>query len=140
MRTPPIPIPRAVLPLSLFLLGAAPLIAQTPTKPPLLRTQGGQQAPQAPQAPAQPRPAAMPDADQPYQPPALRFDPQGMTLLDAIKLTLQHDPNIKLADTAISRDSGNGRLNQWAARPSPSGSSLNCHRPFRLFRSRVLVS
>ena len=39
----------------------------------------------------------------PYQPPAMRFDAKGLTLLDAVRLTLQHDPNIKLreADTAL---------------------------------------
>ena len=37
-------------------------------------------------------------------------------------------------------ESGKGPLNQPAERPTPSGSSLNCHKPFRLFRSRVLLS
>jgi outer membrane protein TolC len=35
-------------------------------------------------------------AQAPYQPPAMRFEAKGMTLLDAVKLTLQHDPTIKL--------------------------------------------
>ncbi len=48
--------------------------------------------------------------------------------------------SLKLAGTAIGRESGNDRSNQRPDRPSPSESSLNCHRPFRLFRSRVLVS
>lgn len=58
---------RGVLPLSLFLLSVVPVAAQAPTEPPA-----------------------------PYQPPAIRFDAKGLTLLEAVKLTLQHDPNIKL--------------------------------------------
>ena len=65
---------RAAFPLSLFLLSVVPVVAQAPTEPPA-----------------------------PYQPPAIRFDAKGLTLLDAVKLTLQHDPNIKLreADTDL---------------------------------------
>lgn len=37
-------------------------------------------------------------AQPPYQPPVMRFEAKGMTLLDAVKLTLQHDPNVKLSE------------------------------------------
>jgi outer membrane protein TolC len=33
-----------------------------------------------------------------YQPPAMRFGADGLSLIDALKLTLQHDPNIKLSE------------------------------------------
>jgi outer membrane protein TolC len=75
-----------------FLLGAAPLIAQTP--PPVLQSS---QAP-APSPPAQDVP--------PYQPPSMRFEATGMTLVDAITLTLQHDPNIKLRQFDIDLQAG----------------------------------
>lgn len=41
----------------------------------------------------------------PYSPPAMRFDAKGITLLEAVKLTLQNDPNIKLqqSDTDYRR-------------------------------------
>jgi hypothetical protein len=42
-----------------------------------------------------------PDATTPFQPPALRFDAAGMTLLDAVRLTLQNDPTIKLREADI---------------------------------------
>jgi outer membrane protein TolC len=35
----------------------------------------------------------------PYQPPSMRFEATGITLFDAVRLTLQHDPNIKLRET-----------------------------------------
>lgn len=40
-----------------------------------------------------------------YQPPSIRFEASGLTLFDAVKLTLQHDPAIKLqeADTEYRR-------------------------------------
>ena len=68
---------RAVLPLSLFVSSVVPVIAQ---------------APPAPQAP--------------YRPPAIRFDASGMTLLDAIRLTLQNDPTIKLRETDVALQQG----------------------------------
>lgn len=53
-------------------------------------------------------PAAAPQAGQgaPYQPPVMRFDGQGLLLLDALSLTLQHDPNIKLRTTAAEGQQG----------------------------------
>jgi outer membrane protein TolC len=52
---------------------------------------------------AQQPPAAPPT---PNQPPAIRFDAKGMTLLDAVKLTLQHSPNIKLRETDTALQMG----------------------------------
>jgi hypothetical protein len=43
---------------------------------------------------------------------------------------------LPLTSIAVLR-SQHGYSADW---PSPSGSSLNCHRPFRLFRSRVSLS
>lgn len=37
-------------------------------------------------------------ATEAYKAPALRFDEKGLSLMDAVRLTLQHDPNIKLQD------------------------------------------
>lgn len=47
-----------------------------------------------------------PAAQAPYQPPAMRFDGPGLTMADALKLTLQHDPNIKLRETSVARQLG----------------------------------
>jgi outer membrane protein TolC len=68
---------RVVLSFSAVLLSVVPVVAQTPTEPPA-----------------------------PYQPPAIRFDTKGLTLLDAVKLTLQHDPNIKLRETDTALQGG----------------------------------
>lgn len=54
-------------------------------------------------AAAQQQPA---DQAAPSQPPAIRFDAKGLTLLDAVKLTLQHDPNIKLREVDSERQQG----------------------------------
>jgi hypothetical protein len=48
--------------------------------------------------------------------------------------------SLKLAGTAIWRESGNDWLNQRAARPSRSESNLKSQSPYRPFRSRVLLS
>lgn len=45
-------------------------------------------------------------AQAPYVPPAMRFDGPGMMLLDAVTLTLQHDPNIKLRTTSAEGQQG----------------------------------
>jgi outer membrane protein TolC len=42
----------------------------------------------------------------PYQAPAMRFDAKGMTLIDAVKLTLEHDPTIKLRQADVELRSG----------------------------------
>lgn len=47
-----------------------------------------------------------PAAQAPYQPPAMRFDGPGLTMADALKLTLQHDPSIKLRETGVARQMG----------------------------------
>jgi outer membrane protein TolC len=52
---------------------------------------------------AQQPPAGSPG---PSQPPAIRFDPKGITLLDAVRLTLQHSPNIKLRETDTAMQAG----------------------------------
>jgi len=80
------------------LMGAAPLFAQSA---PSRQTAPALQTGQAP-APAPP-PS---DSDQPYQPPAMRFEATGITLLDALTLTLQHDPNIKLRQADIDLQAG----------------------------------
>jgi outer membrane protein TolC len=77
-----------------FLMGAVPLIAQTR---PILQTPPVGQT-QPPTSPAQEVP--------PYQPPAMRFDPAGMTLVEALTLTLQHDPNIKLRQAGVELQQG----------------------------------
>ena len=59
------------------------------------------------QAAAQP-PAATPA----YQPPAVRFDPKGLALLDAVKLTLEHDPNVKLREADAESRAGALRSQQ----------------------------
>ena len=48
----------------------------------------------------------MPQEPVPYRPPALRFDGPGLTLLDAIRLTLQNDPTIKLRETDFALQTG----------------------------------
>ena len=68
---------RAAAPLWLLLSSAVPLCAQT-----------------APAAPAA------------YQPPSLRFDGAGMSLVDAVRLTLQHDPTIKLREADVAFQQG----------------------------------
>jgi len=45
-------------------------------------------------------------AQAPYQPPAMRFDGPGLTLADAVKLTLQNDPNIKLREAGVAVQQG----------------------------------
>lgn len=70
---------RVLLACSLLLLTALPVVAQA-------------QAPAGPPAP--------------YQPPAMRFDPKGLTLVDAVRLTLQHDPNIKLREAESASQAG----------------------------------
>jgi outer membrane protein TolC len=47
-----------------------------------------------------------PEAPPPYAPPALRFDAAGMTLLEAIRLTLQNDPTIKLREADVTFQQG----------------------------------
>ena len=49
---------------------------------------------------------AGPGPQAPYQPPAMRFDGGGLTLADAVTLTLQHDPNIKLREAGVARQQG----------------------------------
>jgi outer membrane protein len=36
--------------------------------------------------------------EEPYRPPVLNFDEEGIGLVEAVRLTLQHDPNIRLQD------------------------------------------
>jgi outer membrane protein TolC len=40
------------------------------------------------------------------QPPIVRFDPQGIGVLEAVMLTLQNDPALKLQETAVQRAGG----------------------------------
>jgi outer membrane protein TolC len=68
---------RSVLPLSLAFLSVGPMRAQGP-----------------------------PDPQAPYTPPAIRFEAAGLSLLDAIKLTLQNDPTIKLRETDVALQQG----------------------------------
>jgi outer membrane protein TolC len=42
----------------------------------------------------------------PYQPPAMRFEAKGMSLLEAVKITLQNDPTIKLLAAETERRAG----------------------------------
>jgi outer membrane protein TolC len=95
------------------LMGTAPLIAQTPpagrTTPAGPTTPARQSGPALQTAaPGQSPPKPVPPGDdaQPYQPPQMRFEATGMTLLEAITLTLQHDPNIKLRQTDIELQAG----------------------------------
>jgi len=60
---------------------------------------------QALQAPTSPAPAAPAAPASPYQAPAMRFD-SGLSLLDAVKLTLEHDPTIKLRQADIDLQKG----------------------------------
>jgi outer membrane protein TolC len=50
--------------------------------------------------------SAQKPAEAPYQPPAMRFDGPGLTLLDAVRLTLQHDPNIKVREAQRGQSEG----------------------------------
>jgi outer membrane protein TolC len=62
----------------------------------------GQGAPSA-------RPAAKPvaPAQEPaYKPAVLQADPKGLTLLDAVRLALQNDPNVRLRDVDVERQGG----------------------------------
>lgn len=45
---------------------------------------------------------APPGQQAPYQPPSMRFDGPGLTLADAVRLTLQNDPTIKLRDADVA--------------------------------------
>ena len=45
---------------------------------------------------------APPGQQAPYQPPSMRFDGPGLTLADAVRLTLQNDPSIKLRDADVA--------------------------------------
>jgi outer membrane protein TolC len=78
---------RVALPLSLFLVSVVPVIAQAPATPPAT-------------------PAAGVAGQPPYQPPSMRFEATGMSLLDAIKLTLQHEPTIKLREADVDFQQG----------------------------------
>src|SRR5438552_2233985 len=55
-----------------------------------------------------PAPAAPPPASTtaPQEAPVVRFDPQGLDLAGAVRLTLQNSPNIKLAETNASQQRG----------------------------------
>ncbi|MGE5244845.1 MAG: TolC family protein [Betaproteobacteria bacterium] len=70
----------------------------------------GMAAAQQPAAPAQqpaapPAAAAIPPA--PGEPaPIIQFDPQGIDLLEAVRLTLQHNTDIRLAETSVQQASG----------------------------------
>jgi outer membrane protein TolC len=46
------------------------------------------------------------EQEAPYQPPVITFDPAGLPLLEAARLTLQHDPNILLQDANTSFQEG----------------------------------
>ncbi|HEY3383790.1 MAG TPA: TolC family protein [Vicinamibacterales bacterium] len=67
--------------------------------------------PAKPQAqPSKPAVAAQalqaPAAEGAYRPPVVQFDPKGLSLLDAVRLTLVNDPNVKLRDTDVERQLG----------------------------------
>ena len=47
-----------------------------------------------------------PPAKAPYEPPAMRFEAKGMSLLEAVKITLQNDPTIKLVAAETERRAG----------------------------------
>ena len=68
---------RVVLPLSLFVSSVVPAIAQAPADP-----------------------------QSPFRPPAIRFDAAGMTLVEAVRLTLQNEPTIKLRETDVALQQG----------------------------------
>jgi outer membrane protein TolC len=113
---------RAALPLGLCLATVAPIVAQVaaqaPREPSSLRAAGVREGSlrlgslTQPATPAAVPPAAAPPVQgpagqpPPYQPPSMRFDSTGMTLLDAIRLTLQHDPVIKLREASADQQAG----------------------------------
>ncbi len=43
---------------------------------------------------------------QPYEPPVMHFDAQGISLLDAIRITIENDPNVMLRDASVSLQQG----------------------------------
>ena len=53
-------------------------------------------------------PAASPAASQQpsYRPAVIQFDAKGLSLLDAVKMSLEHDPNVRLRDTDVERQAG----------------------------------
>jgi outer membrane protein TolC len=46
---------------------------------------------------------------QPYDPPVMRFEPSGISLLEAVQMTLENDPNIKLQEAGVSYQEGVAR-------------------------------
>jgi outer membrane protein TolC len=85
----------AVMASSLIASSVATASGQTPAAP---ATQAALQAPTT-SSPAPPAPTS------PYQAPAMRFD-TGLSLLDAVTLTLQHDPTIKLREADVDLQKG----------------------------------
>ena len=64
------------------------------------------QAPGTASVPATPAAPAVVGQEGGYQPAVLRFDAKGLTLLDAVRLALQNDPNVRLRDVDVERQSG----------------------------------
>jgi outer membrane protein TolC len=71
----------------------------------------------------------------PYAPLRMKFDPQGISLMDAVKLTLEQDPQIKLSDAqAVFKE---GVAEQQAG---PFDLTLNGQGSYQYVRSQVTDS
>jgi outer membrane protein TolC len=55
---------------------------------------------------AKPAPPAAPAQEPAFKPAVLQTDPKGLTLLDAVRLALQNDPNVRLRDVDVERQGG----------------------------------
>jgi outer membrane protein TolC len=112
------------------------------------RTSARPQQPASPPQPAQP--AAQPAAQQPvprgtaapapgtveYKPPVIRFPAEGITLAEAVRLTLENDPTLKTQLTAIEQQEGAAEEQQGAFDPTVFGKLFYEYRQQELPESR----
>jgi outer membrane protein TolC len=126
-------------------LSIAPIAGQTTSAGarrtrPLLASQAGAQAPQ-PGAQQPPTPAAQPAAASgadtgEYKPPVIRFPAEGITVAEAVRLTMENDPTIKQQMIAVAQQEGVAEEQQGTFDPTVFGKLFYEYRQQELPESR----
>jgi outer membrane protein TolC len=114
-------------------LGIAPLAGQQAA--PRMARQPALQAGQASAPPAAPQGAPRPTSE-PYKPPVIHFPVEGITLAEAVRLTMQNDPTIKTQLAAVEQQEGAAEEQQGAFDPTVFGKLFYEYRQQELPESR----